>query len=141
MTSSLGRLASWLTKWVSGKASDEDLGSRGERLAAEFLLARGYRILQRNLSIGDDEADLVALAPDGRTIVVVEVKTRTRDNSAPEAAINQRKQYRLARLASRMRKRRNFADKPIRFDVVAIIWPQSGDPSIRHTEGAFESPF
>ena len=76
------------------------LGRRGERRAARFLRRRGYRILHRNLTIGRDEADLVALDPDGRTIVIVEVKTRSSDYLAPEVKINRDKQYRLARLAA-----------------------------------------
>ena len=49
----------------------------GERAAERFLRALGYRILLRNWrSARDarDEADLVALSPDHREVVIVEVK-------------------------------------------------------------------
>ena len=117
------------------------LGHRGERVAERWLRRNGYRILHRNLRIVDDEADLVALDPNGATTVIVEVKTRSTDEPAPEAAINPKKQFRLARLGARLIKRPQFQDRPVRFDVVGIVWPDQGKPQVRHFVAAFESPF
>ena len=50
------------------------LGRRGERIAAARLRREGYRILARNVRNRFGEIDLVAEAPDRRTVVVVEVK-------------------------------------------------------------------
>lgn len=116
------------------------LGSRGERHAAKWLRKRGYRILHRNFSLGDDEADLIALDPDGRTIVIIEVKTRSDDRVPPEEAINRTKRFRMARLASRLAKTRDYQDRPMRLDAIAIHWPDGGDPDLRHYPNAFESP-
>src|SRR5436189_1676252 len=77
----------------------EPIGRRGERLAAKWLRRRNYRILARNLPLVDDEAALVALDLDCRTIVIVEVKTRAAQVPAPEARIARTKQCRLALLA------------------------------------------
>ena len=117
------------------------LGKRGEQLAARWLKKQGYRILQRNLPVGDDEADLVALDPDQRTIVIVEVKTRAADTPIPEASVTRTKQFRLSRLASQLQKRREYRHRPFRFDAIAIVWPSGGEPIIRHHPGAFESPW
>jgi putative endonuclease len=119
----------------------QPIGVRGEKLAAKWLRRRGYRILQHNLPVGDDEADLIALDPDRRTIVVVEVKTRTDETPAPELSVNRTKQFRMARLASRLQKQRDYRDHPFRFDAIAIVWPEGGEPSVRHHPGAFESPW
>ena len=129
-------------KWVRGLLwlSEPALGSRGERLAARWLRKRGYRILERNYKLGDDEADLIAEDPDGRTVVLVEVKTRTASVPAPETGIDRSKQYRMARLASRLIRQKDMADRPVRFDAIAIVWPEGGKPEVRHYEGAFESP-
>jgi putative endonuclease len=121
------------------KRSSLPLGQRGEAVAAKWLRKRGYRILQRNLPVADDEADLVAVDPDGRTIVIVEVKTRADSVTAPEASITPTKQFRLARLASRLAQSKEYADKPFRFDAVAVIWPEGGEPQVRHVAGAFEA--
>ncbi len=129
----------WLAK-ISDGYRRRIVGRRGEKLAARHLRRVGYRILERNLTVGRDEADLIALAPDGRTVVVVEVKTRTGDFLSPELNINRNKQYRLARLAAKLLQTRRFEGRPFRFDAVAIYWPESGKPELRHYEAAFDSP-
>lgn len=122
--------------WIQRK---ETLGAQGERLAAEYLRKLGYRILERNLQVDDDEADLVALDPDARTIVIVEVKTRADDSNAPEAAIGSDKQRHLIRLAMKLQKRDRYRNAPFRFDAVAVILPKSGPSTIRHIPGAFSA--
>ncbi|UCD75726.1 MAG: YraN family protein [Phycisphaerales bacterium] len=119
---------------------EPSLGRRGERAAARCLRKKGYRILERNYRLGDDEADIVALDPDGITVALVEVKTRREPSPAPEESIDRNKQFRMARLASRLMKQRRMAGRSVRFDAVTIVWPEGGEPAIRHYAGAFESP-
>jgi putative endonuclease len=130
----------WLRRLLGasrGGAPGRTLGDRGERLAARWLSRRGFRILHRKLTIGRDEADLVAVDPDGRTLVIVEVKTRATDAPGPEAGLTRAKGSHLARLASRLQEKREFRGHPIRLDAVAIVWPPDGDPEVRHYEDAF----
>ena len=122
-------------------ARRRSLGDKGERLAARWLSRQGYCILHRKYRIGDDEADLIALDPNGRTIVIVEVKTRSTDEPPPEAGIDRHKQFRLARLAARLAKRPSFQDRPLRFDAIGVVWPDHGKPQIRHFVAAFDAPF
>jgi putative endonuclease len=96
------------------------------------LRRRGYRILARNLRLGDDEADLVALAPDRRTVVIVEVKTRVAGPTPPESSVGPRKRRRLLRLARRLAQRAPYTDRPLRIDVVAIETAPSGRWTVRH---------
>ena len=51
------------------------MGSLGEDIAAWFLARQGLRIVDRNVVLRHGEIDLVAI--DGRTRVMVEVRTRT----------------------------------------------------------------
>ena len=123
---------------------DRPLTDKGRKVQSElsrWLRKRGYRILERNMPLADDEADLVALDPDGRTIVIVEVKTRSNGMTLPEASITRTKQFRLSRLASRLQQSPKYRDRPFRFDAVAIVWPEGQDPVVRHHPGAFESPW
>ncbi len=122
-------------------ARRRSLGDRGEQFAARWLRRHGYRILHRKYRLGDDEADLIALDPDGRTIVIVEVKTRSTDEPAPEAGIDRKKQFRLARLAASLAKRSSFRDRPLRFDAIGVVWPGHGEPQIKHFVAAFDAPF
>jgi putative endonuclease len=130
-------------QWLRGMLSHKPLplGTRGEAIAAKWLRRRGFEILECNREISDDEADVIALDPDGRTVVIVEVKTRRADDTAPEAALTRTKQFHLSRLAMRLQRSQQYRDCQIRFDVIAVIWPDQGEPIIRHTPGAFEAPW
>ncbi|MCL4209051.1 MAG: YraN family protein [Phycisphaeraceae bacterium] len=129
-------LRRWVGAWRRG---GNPLGDCGEHEAARWLAARGYRVLHRNLRVGKDEADLVMLDPDGRTVVIVEVKTRRDDDVRPEENVHGRKRHRLNRLAAVLARRREYRDRPFRFDVIAIVWPEGGAPNVTHFLGAFAS--
>lgn len=131
-----GGLLAWAARLLRRPRT---LGERGERHAAGHLRRAGYRILARNLRIGSGEADLVALAPDRRTIVVVEVKTRVvgRTHPAPERSITAHKRAKLLGVARAVAARGRWQDRPIRIDVIAIDWPVGrGLPSLRHYPNA-----
>lgn len=130
----------WLMKLL-GRGVERGAGARGEDEAARWLRTQRYRILHRNLKVGDDEADIIALDPDGRTVAIVEVKSSDDPNRVPELAVNRRKQFFMARMASNLLKRREFADRAMRFDVIAVTWDESGKAIVRHIPGAFDSPW
>ena len=82
------------------------------------------------------EMDLVAL--DGRTLVVLEV--RSKHTGHPDDAartVDKEKQRRLSLTALWFRKRHRLEALPLRFDVAAIIWPELGTPILEHHENAF----
>lgn len=120
-------------------------GVVGERLAARYLRRLGYRVLGRNLRNRFGEVDILAEAPDGRTIVVVEVKSRGGvadsglDEESPERRVGVHKQRQLVALACQMTRRYRLTQRPIRFDVVGVDLPQGAVPVIRHHIGAFQS--
>ena len=112
-------------------------GLWGERQAAEFLKARGYRILGRRVRVSlRDELDLVAR--QGEILVFVEVKTRqTEAFGRPLVSVDRRKKHVLSRAAIRYLQQLK-APVMFRFDVVEVIG-RDGDecPVIRHIENAF----
>jgi putative endonuclease len=128
-------LTTWWTNWRQPKP----LGFRGERAAQRFLKRKGYRIVARGLRLRGGELDLVAV--DGRTVVFVEVKTRTsHDAGHPAEAVDHNKQKRITRAALRFIQRHGLFDCRCRFDVVAVTWPSNQKkPTIEHYENAFES--
>lgn len=80
------------------------------------------------------------IARDGSTIVFVEVKTRRPDpGSRPEEAVDFRKQRQITRAAYEWAKRYGRDGWSYRFDVVAIVMPEDGEPEIKHIVGAFEA--
>jgi putative endonuclease len=126
-------------RWLRRIFPRRTLGQRGENEAARYLKRLGYRILARGRRLASGELDLVVL--DGRTIVFVEVKTRTsQDVGHPAEAVDANKQRRLTRLAVTFMKRHGLLEYPSRFDVVAITWPEGrGRPQIEHFKNAFDA--
>jgi putative endonuclease len=115
------------------------LGARGARAAARFLQRRGYIIVARGQRDRLGELDLVAV--DGRTIVFVEVKTRSsNDGGHPADAVDQEKQRRLTRAALAFQKQHDLLEYPARFDIIAITWPvNTSRPHIEHFRHAFQA--
>jgi putative endonuclease len=115
------------------------LGVRGEEAAARYLKKLGYVIVARGHRDNIGEIDLVAV--DGRTVVFVEVKTRTSHNAGhPADAVDEKKQQRLTRLAMSYLKRHDLFECSARFDVIAVTWPdENSRPTIEHFQNAFEA--
>lgn len=115
------------------------LGKQGERLAERWLLCRGYLILERNCRTRYSELDLVAV--DGRTIVFVEVKTRSGlDRGTPEEAVDDEKQLRISRAAVAYLRKHQLKRVAVRFDVIAIDFAAGKErPRVVHYRSAFES--
>jgi len=79
-------------------ANKKKIGAFGEVLAADFLVRRGYRILDWHFQTRGGEIDLIA--EKDKQIIFVEVKTRTnKDFGLPEEAIDQRKKIKLIETA------------------------------------------
>ncbi len=97
----------------------QHLGKIGEERALVELERRGYAILASRYRTRYGEIDIVAV--DGETTVFIEVKARVTDECGTAAeAVGQLKQRRLVRMAVDYLARNNLADRPCRFDVVAI---------------------
>lgn len=119
-------------------AKPEGLGPLGEREAERFLLRQGMIILFRGYQDRVGEVDLIAV--DQRTVVFVEVKTRSSDIAGdPEDAVDKGKQTKLTKTAIGFLKWHRLTECAARFDVVAIRWPETSDPpQIKHYVNAFE---
>jgi putative endonuclease len=130
----LAELRTKVATWFAPRS----LGQRGEDAAAKFLRKLGYIIVARGHRDRIGEIDLVAV--DGRTVVFIEVKTRTsQDAGHPAEAVDDDKQRRLTRLALAYLKRYDLLECSARFDIVAITWPDlKSKPKIEHFKNAFE---
>lgn len=105
-------------------------GNSGEDLAADYLVAKGYFIMERNWRSGHKEIDIVARREG--VVVFVEVKTRSTEFfGRPEDAITPRKMQLLISAADTYL-RENCIDDDARFDVICVT-----NGSVRHYEGAF----
>lgn len=111
-------------------------GSAAEDLAARYLAGQGLSPLARNFRCRFGELDLVMT--HGKVLVVIEVRSRvSTDVSTPAATVNRGKQRRLIGATRFFLLRfRQFAQWPVRFDVVEIVG-HLDDPVIRWHRAAF----
>ena len=113
----------------------QTLGILGEDLACAELQRRGYAILARRYRTRYGEIDVIAR--EGDTIVFVEVKAReTQRFGGAAAAVTGWKQRRITRMALDFLARGRMAERPCRFDVVAIQF-QDGKALIEVYANAF----
>lgn len=115
-------------------AEHNALGKKGEKLAIDFLVDKGYDILEKNYRYLKSEVDIIA-QKDG-VVVAVEVKTR----STPEFG-NPQDFVKLKQIQSLVKAIHNYIvdkdlDVEVRFDIIAIIKNKSGT-RIEHLEDAF----
>jgi len=127
----------------SGQVTTKRRGDAAEALAAEYLAARGLRLLQRNFKTpgrGGGEIDLIMRAPDG-TLVFVEVRQRaSSSHGGAGASITGVKQRRII-FAARHYLLRLASLPPCRFDVVLVQGTSQADerPTIEWLQAAFDA--
>jgi putative endonuclease len=114
-------------------------GREAEGIAAAWLEARGYCILDRNHALRRGEVDLVCEAAG--VLCFVEVRSRTGEaHGAPEETIDRRKARRVVLAATDWVGRNGGgAERDIRFDVVAVTFGADGPPRVAHFPGAFDA--
>ena len=115
--------------------NNQELGKWGEGLAAQYLTAKGYRIIEKNYSCKLGEVDLIVTGQD--YLVIVEVKTRRNTNfGLPQAAVDFHKQLKLRRLATYYLAKQGMEGQQVRFDVISIF-KQGEQEEVLHLENAF----
>ena len=111
-------------------------GDRGEEIAADLLMSKGFQIIERNYRYGRGEIDIIANDKD--ILVFIEVKTRKNlEFGPPETAITKNKQNQIRRIATAYLVEKEISDTDCRFDVVAILLKKNLPPLINHIENAF----
>lgn len=112
-------------------------GRRAECQALDFLLCSGLRLVERNYRCRFGEIDLVML--EGDCVVIVEVRYRSASRfSNAINSVGARKQARIALAAeSFLARHREFADRPVRFDVVALDGSPGDNQSLEWVRDAF----
>jgi putative endonuclease len=111
------------------------LGALGEQLAVDHLTVLGLRIVARNWRCRYGELDIIAAAPD-RTVVFVEVKTRTGDGfGGVQYAVTPTKVRRIRRLAGLWLAGQEQKWAAVRIDVIGVRIGRQRTPEITHLRG------
>lgn len=109
------------------------IGKRGELMVENYLVEKGYSILQTNYLKRLGEIDLITFDPIKKEIVFVEVKTRTNRNFGyPEEAVTSRKLIKMERAALSWLKENGKIDEAWRMDIISVEMGKS--PQIIHLE-------
>ena len=106
------------------------MGQWGEDQAADFLVKKGYTIIERDWQSGHRDIDIIAT--DGNEMVFVEVKTRrNRLFTDPEEAVDYRKRQHLRQAINHYIKYRHV-NCEVRFDIITIVGTIGQTPEIDH---------
>lgn len=112
-------------------------GAEGEQLAAEYLAARGYTILSRNIRYRIGEIDIVARDKD--EIVFAEVRTRSLGYLLPaDRSVGPDKLKKLLQSARTWTENENY-DGFWRIDLIAITIDAYGNSNIEHIKDITEA--
>ena len=110
--------------------SKQQLGQKGEDLAAQYLRAQGYKIVMANFRIREGEVDLVV--QKNGVLVFVEVKSRHSECfGGPLEAVNKIKLQKLIKVALTYDREYNW-NGPFRIDAIGINWNTCPGPKIEH---------
>ena len=114
-------------------------GDQGEEIAANFLIARGFRILERNFRCKGGEVDIIVRDPSDKSLVFIEVKTRrSLTYGVPQLAVTPFKQRQISKAALTWLSKNRLHDQNARFDVIAILLHTDGLHVIDHIKNAFD---
>jgi putative endonuclease len=115
-------------------AQHNELGSKGEEFAVNFLLQKKYTILDRNYRFDKAEVDIIA--KHDNVLAVIEVKTRSsKDFGNPQDFVKPKQIQRLVKAVDEYITANNL-DLEVRFDIIAIVKTGKGF-EIEHLENAF----
>ena len=116
---------------LKAKAAHLIRGESAEEQAHKFLIKKGLKPVCRNYRCKQGELDLIMT--DHQTLVIIEVRYRKTDQygSALESVTRTKQSRIIAATHSYLSSQK--ADRPIRFDVVAI----SGNGNVEWIQNAF----
>ena len=133
-------------EWVARRRGNSETlpahlatGIDGETAAFFHLRRKGYIVVARRWSPGDQPGDIDLIAWQGPMLCFIEVKTRTAHDASPaEIAVDAHKRNILRRLARHyIRQLPQEAAPPVRFDVVSVYLVPGQEREFVHFEGAF----
>ena len=112
-------------------------GMQAQQQAENYLINKGYSILERNYRIRTGEVDIIA--KHNSYVIFVEVKFRRGASfGLPREAVGNTKQRRIVHTAMHYISVRNINDRDFRFDVVEVT-AKNGQVQINHIENAFDA--
>ncbi len=117
-----------------------EVGKTGERLAANYLIKAGYKVLDLNYynasgyRIG--EIDIIAEDKKNEQLVFIEVKscvTRNPENALPEANVTNAKLRKIFKAINYFLQKEKMLDREWRLDLITVIFnEETGKADLKH---------
>lgn len=116
-------------------ATHNDTGNWGEKKASDYLISKGFEIVEKNFRHKHAEIDLIARK--NKLLIFIEVKTRSGTGfGMPEEFVNRTKAKLVMYAAEHYIFTKNWL-YDIRFDIISILILPDGSERINHIEDAF----
>ena len=114
-------------------SKNKEIGRKGESIAVDYLIKKGFTVLEKNFTYHRFEIDIIAKIKN--TLVFIEVKTRQSHKFGyPEEAVDNKKIDHILDCADHYIYQIQW-DGNIRFDIVSILFKPK--LLINHIEDAF----
>lgn len=111
--------------------NNKQIGSYYETYAKDYLLKKGYELIQMNFRCRFGEIDMIA--KDGEYTVFIEIKYRSNQKCGlPRESVTYYKRQKILGVAKYYLMKNRLSDTPCRFDVIEIF-----KEDIHHIQNAF----
>lgn len=109
-------------------------GKIGEKIARDYLIDKGYKILEINYKNKLGEIDIIALDMD--ILTFIEVKSRTSIHYGyPYEAVNFKKQKKIMNVSMIYIKHKKIRNMQLRYDIIEVYLREKD--KINHIKDAF----
>lgn len=117
---------------------NQQTGKKGEDIVTEYLINKGYYILERNFSCKLGEIDIIAIDSITKNeLVFIEVKSRTQSlYGTPAEAVNYKKTKHIYKVAEFFLMIHKLESSFIRFDVIEVLEKTNQKIQIHHIKNA-----
>lgn len=132
-----------IMKLLFWRREELNTGRLGEKIAAEYLKNKGYKILEKNFKnpLGRRLGEIDIIARKGKEVVFVEVKTKKPgrfEGAPPEERITPSKLHKLNKAGQFYIKSKNLWGADYRFDAVSVwLSADQKNAKIKHLENIF----
>ncbi|MBD0403921.1 YraN family protein [Flammeovirga sp. EKP202] len=121
---------------TSTKTQKQQTGTKGEIIATDFLIKKGFQILKRNYRYKRNEIDIICQKDN--FLVFVEVKTRKNKSFGnPEEHVSQKQIDCIQDASIQFQNSYQGTAQLVRYDIISIIIDRNVVLEILHLEDAF----
>jgi len=115
----------------------QEIGNQGESIAQDYLIQKGYLIVDTNWSTRFGELDIIAQKSE--LYIFIEVKTRhSKNTESAFASITPAKREKMIKAVYQYIHDKNLDDIIWRIDAIGIALHRDQSPIIDHVEDAFD---